>query len=240
MKTHQLHSWNVSVEQARAIQKNLRAWIVTEGQSCRNPRLMARIELACTRSGPEAITTQACVSVKALPTLQLLERKVALRHSSFPDTPGLAAFCKAPAIIAALEKLVRVPDFIVCDGRGITGADSFGLASHIGLITNLPTIGICGPKPRQLSDVLGPQRGAWLPLQESVRYAALVRVVDSLDPLVVSPAHRMDLETAIQLTLAAIPASISAREYQQLLYPEAGIRPPVPVKLQMIQGRRKG
>lgn len=238
MKTHQLHSWDVSVEQARAIQKNLRAWIVTEGQ-CRQPRLVARVELACARSAPDAITVQACIAVKALPSQQLLERKVALRRSSFPDTPGLASFCKAPAIVAALEKLARIPDFILCDGRGITGPDSFGLASHVGLITNLPTIGICAPKPRQLSDVLGQTRGAWLPLQDNVQHAALVRVVDGLDPLVVSPAHRMGLEAAIQHTLQAIPASTTAREYLQLLYPEAGIRPPAPVRLQVVGGRQR-
>ena len=222
MKTHRLHPWNVSVAQAKAIQKNLSNWIVTEG-SCKNPAMIGRIELACTRQNHKAATVQASISIKSVPALQLLERKVSMRTTEFPDMEGLVAFRKVPAIIAALEKLVRIPDVFICDGRGITGPGSFGVASHVGLITHIPTIGVSRAKPRLLSELLGNERGSWLPVHEPGQVAALVRVIGGLDPLVVSPAHKLGMEDAIEQVLRYVPADTPAREYMQALYPEAGI-----------------
>lgn len=239
MKTHRLHSWDVSVDQARAIQKNLRAWIITEGK-CRRPRMMARIELACAQEGRDSLTVQACVSIKSLPGLQLLERKVSVRTSSFPDEPGLASFRKVPAIVAALEKLVRVPDVILCDGRGITGDDSFGVASHVGLITNLPTMGVSPAKPRQMTELLGQKRGSWIPLQDGGGHAALVRVLEGQDPLIVSPAHKLGMEDAVQQMLLYVPENTPSWEYQQALYPEAGLGLRRPTTLKLVSSKGKG
>lgn len=237
MKTHQLHPWNVSVEQARAIQKNLSAWVVTEGR-CRSPRLLGRIEMACTHENHNLATVQASVSIRALPSLQLLERKVSIRTSEFPAVEGLASFRKVPAVVAALAKLVRVPDVIICDGRGRTGSNSFGVASHVGLITNLPTIGIRAPRPRLLSDLLGNTRGCWLPVIDGGVEAVLLRVIEGLDPLMVSPAHRIDLEDAMRQVLKFVPANTPAQEYLQLLYPEAGIRGKLTTPLTLVSSRR--
>lgn len=239
MKIHRLHSWDVSVDEARAIQKNLRAWIVTEGQ-VRQPRLMARIELACAREAHDALTVQARICVKSLPDLRLLERKVSVRSSPFPGVPGLASFRKVPAIVAALEKLARVPDVILCDGRGVTGADSFGVASHVGLITNLPTLGVCPAKPRQHTELLGQARGSWIPLQEDDGVAALVRVLADQDPLIISPAHRLGLEDAIQHILHYVPADTPHWEYQQALYPEAALPKARPTTLKLVSNKGKG
>lgn len=239
MKTHQLHPWNVSVEQARAIQKNLSAWVVTEGR-CRNPRLLARIEMACTHESSDMATVQASVSVKSLSSLQLLERKVSIRTSSFPDKPGLASFRKVPAVVAALAKLVRVPDVILCDGRGKTGTDSFGVASHVGLITNIPTIGVRSPKPRHLHDLLGNARGSWLPVPDAGMDAVLLRVLEGADPILVSPAHRIGLEDAIRQVLNYLPANTAIHDYTQRLYPEAGIRGKLTTPLTLVSSRRSG
>lgn len=239
MKTHRLHPWDISVDQARAIQKNLRAWIVTEGQ-VRQPNLMARVELTCAREQSDSLTVQACISIKSLPDLKLLERKVSVRSSTFPDVAGLASFRKVPAIIAALEKLVRVPDVILCDGRGITGEDSFGVASHVGLITNLPTLGVCPAKPRQHTELLGQKRGSWIPLQEEGGIAALVRVLDEQDPLIVSPAHRLGLDDAVQQMLQYVPAETPSWEYHQALYPEARLGQTRPTHLKLVASKGKG
>ena len=236
MKTHRLHSWNVSVAQAQAIQKNLSAWIITEG-NCPQPKLIGRIELACARESNEAATVQASVSIKSLPSLQLLERKVSVRTTEFPDREGLVAFRKVPAIIAALEKLVRIPDVFICDGRGITGPESFGIASHVGLITHIPTVGVSRAKPRQLSDLLGAQRGSWLPVHEPGQVAALVRVIDGLDPVMVSPAHKLCMEDAVEQILRYVPADTPAREYLQALYPESGIGRPKPAQLTLVSSK---
>ena len=239
MKTHRLHSWDVTVDQARAIQKNLRAWLITEG-TCKQPKMIARIELACAQQARESLTVQACISIKSMPSLKLLERKVSVKTSRFPDIPGMASFRKVPAIVAALEKLVRIPDVILCDGRGITGDESFGVAAHVGLITNLPTIGVRPPKPRQLTDLLGNKRGSWIPVAEGNTPAALVRVLEGLDPLVISPAHKIGLDDAIRQVLNYIPPDMPVQDYLRSVYPEAGLRKPAPVALKLVASNNKG
>lgn len=239
MKTHQLHPWNVSVEQARAIQKNLSAWVVTDGR-CRNPRLLGRVEVASTHENDHMVTVQASISVRSLPSLQLLERKVSIRTSEFPAQSGLASFRKVPSVVAALAKLVRVPDVIICDGRGKTGPGSFGVASHVGLITNIPTVGVRSPRPRQLSDLLGTARGSWMPVTEPGIDAVLLRVIEGLDPLMVSPAHRIGREDAMRQVLDFVPAETPAQEYLQLLYPETGIRGKLTTPLTLVSSRRPG
>jgi len=237
MRTHRLHPWNVSIEQARAIQKNLGAWIITEGE-CKPPKMIGRIELICANANQASATIQASISIKSLPSLQLLERKVSVRSTDFPAIEGLSAFRKVPAIIAALEKLVRVPDLFICDGRGITGPDTFGVASHVGLITNTPTIGVTRAKPRQLSDLLGNERGSWLPLHEPGQVGALVRVIDGLDPVMLYPAHKMSMEGAVDALLRYVPMDMAAHEYLQSLYPESGLPRPGAARLTLVSSSR--
>lgn len=213
--------------------------MVTEGR-CRNPRLLGRVEMAATHESDSMVTVQASISIRSLPSLQLLERKVSIRTSEFPAEPGLASFRKVPAVVAALAKLVRVPDVIICDGRGRTGNASFGVASHVGLITNIPTIGVRSPRPRQLNELLGSARGSWMPVIESGVDAVLLRVLDGLDPIMVSPAHRIGREDAMQQVLNFVPAETPAQEYLQLLYPEAGIRGKLTTPLTLVSSRRPG
>ena len=219
MRTHQLHKWTLSPKEARAIQKNLCAWVSTQ-ERCQSPSFAARIEFSNTLDAKGSI--QSTVTVKSLPSLGFLERKIAIKPSGFPRVPGLISFQKVPAAIAALEKLSHTPDLLICDGRGITGPDSFGVASHVGILTNLPSIGIRPPKARYNYTMLGSQRGDWLPMgDDSQNTGVLLRVIDGLDPLLVSPAHKITQEDAIEQVLRFLPSSIPAREYIEILYPES-------------------
>ena len=219
MKIHKLHKWALSPAEARAIQKNLYAWISTREQ-CLDPTIVARIEFDQTYKAQEAC--HARVSIKHLKSLELLEQESCVKPHSFPRTPGLISFQEAPAAIAALEKLAYTPDLIICDGRGITGLDSFGVASHIGILSNIPTIGVRAPRARIDSSRLGKQRGNWLPVAGSPHGASvLLRILDDLDPVLISPGHKINLANAIQHVLSFYPATLSAREYSDLLYPEA-------------------
>ncbi|OUS23760.1 hypothetical protein A9Q99_27385 [Gammaproteobacteria bacterium 45_16_T64] len=219
MKTHQLHKWTISPEEARSIQKNLCAWVSTQ-ERCQSPSLVARIEFSGSQG--DQGSSQSTVTIKSFPSLGFLERKVGIKKSGFPRVPGLISFQKAPSAISALEKLSHTPDLIICDGRGITGPDSFGVASHVGILANLPTIGIRPPKARFNYSTLGEQRGDWLPLaDETGNSGVLLRVLDGLDPLLVSPAHKITQEDAIRLLLQFFPSTIPAREYIEILYPES-------------------
>lgn len=235
MKTHNLHSWNLSPERARAIQKNLRAWVVTEGD-CPPPAMVGRISIAVGKEAQQPTSLQACVTIHSFPQLQLLERKVALKSSRFPRQAGLLSFRTVPAIIAALSKLNRVPDLFVCDGRGITGPDTFGVASHVGLVTNIPTIGVRPIKPSRVPAGLGPDRGSWVQVLDQGQLAAAVRLVTGADPLLVSPAHRVGLTAAVARLLDIIPAGLSVCKYSQAVFPEAGHNASQPVSLRLIKG----
>lgn len=234
MKTHNLHTWNVSLENAKAIQKNLRAWIVTEG-NCSKPSLVGRISLISNNESPHSATIQARITIESCPSRTLLERKVAIKTTKFPLQAGLYSFRKMPAIIAALNKLNRIPDVFICDGRGITGDDSFGVASHVGLITSVPTIGIRAVKPRHVAETLGQERGCALRVFENNQVAAVVRVLEGVDPLLVSPGHKISMEDSIARVLDMIPANQSIREYLQALYPEAGHTNETPVQLKLVR-----
>ena len=234
MKTHNLHSWNVSLENALAIQKNLRAWIITEGQ-CPSPKLVGRVSLISNSENETSATVQACITITEPNTNRLLERKVAIKTTKFPLHPGLYSFRKMPAVVAALNKLKRIPDFFVCDGRGITGADSFGVASHVGLITSVPTIGIRPIRPKHIAGSLCEERGSFLRVVEGGQVAVILRVLDGCDPLLVSPAHRIGMEESIQRILEMIPSGTSVREYLQAIYPEAGHNNEVPMQLTLVK-----
>ncbi|RLT98050.1 endonuclease V [Ketobacter sp.] len=234
MKTHNLHSWNVSLENALAIQKNLRAWIITEGQ-CPSPRLVGRISLLSSAESDESTTVQACITVVEAATQRLLERKVAIKATAFPLHAGLYSFRTMPAVVAALNKLKRVPDVFICDGRGITGEDRFGVASHVGLVTSVPTIGIRSVRPKHISGTLSAERGSFLRVSEGGQVAAVLRVLEGVDPILVSPAHRVSMEEAVARILEYIPETTSIREYLQAIYPEAGHTSETPVQLRLVK-----
>ena len=216
MKTNQLHSWSVTVEQAKAIQKNLSAWVITEG-SCPAPELIARVEV---HPSGEKGTETASVLLYSVSKGKIIERKHAIKNTAFPRVDGMLSFRKAPAAIAAIEKLPHTPDLIICDGRGRTGEDSFGLASHIGLVTNLPTIGIRTPKAREDVTHLSGARGQWLAVGENAwDQSVMLRVLDALDPVIVSPAHKICQRDAIEQLLNFLPADMPSRQYMDMLYP---------------------
>ncbi len=219
MKTYPLHPWSLSVAKAKAIQKNLSAWIVLEGE-VRNPSIIARVHIIPQQRSEPDSSEMAKVTITRWPANSIVEKKIGLRQSQFPRVDSLLSFRKAPAVLAALAKLSHTPDLIICDGRGITGPDSFGLASHIGLLTNLPTIGIRPPKPRDQADSLQQTRGNWIRLNQHSGYAALVRVIDNMDPLLVSAGHKISLESAIEWVFNYFPANMPSRDYLQLLYPD--------------------
>lgn len=222
MKTNALHSWSVTVEQARAIQKNLSAWVITEG-CCRNPALIARVKVH--PSGDKSTET-ASVTLSSAVTGEIIERKHAIKNTAFPRVEGMLSFRKAPAAVAAIEKLQKTPNLIICDGRGRTGETSFGLASHIGLFTNLPTIGIRAPKARHDITHLSSTRGNWMAIGENPwDQSVLLRVMSNLDALVVSPGHSISQRAAIQQVLRFFPADMPSRQYLEMLYPSSACQP---------------
>jgi deoxyribonuclease V len=145
----------------------------------------------------------AAVVVLRAENFELIERSGVVAEARFPYVPGLLSFREAPAVIEAFERLKFKPDVMICDGQGIAHPRRMGLAAHLGLYLNLPTIGcakswLCGEFAEP-----GLERGAWSPLVDAGEtIGAAVRTRTGVKPLFVSSGHLCDLPSAIALVLA--------------------------------------
>ena len=142
--------------------------------------------------------TRAAVAVLRYPELDVLETAIARRPTAFPYIPGLLSFRELPAVLAALEQLREPPDLLLCDGQGIAHPRRFGIASHLGLLVDIPAIGVAKTRLCGTHEEPPNQRGAWTPLWgQGEIIGAVLRSRIGVRPLYVSPGHRVGLETAI-------------------------------------------
>ena len=189
-----LHSWQVSPAEALDIQRSLAAQ-VTRSSQVTTPRFIAGVDISAANA--QGMATGAVVILE-YPELRLVETKVAQGRPNFPYVPGLLSFRESPLTLAACEKLTVTPDLILVDGQGIAHPRRLGLASHLGLFLDTPTIGcakslLCGQheepgaKPGSYAEVV--DRG------ETIGVA--LRTKPGVKPVYVSIGHNVDLETAI-------------------------------------------
>jgi len=195
MVVHKLHDWEVSVARAREIQLSLAKMVVTENKVI-NPRLVAGIDI----SSPDAQgVASGAVVVLRYPEFSIVEVKVVEGKITFPYIPGLLSFRESPLILAACEKIGNIPDLILIDGQGIAHPRRMGLASHVGLFLNLPTIGcaksiLCG---QHLP--VGEEAGSHAELLDNGELiGAALRTKSGVRPIYVSVGHKIDLASALQ------------------------------------------
>lgn len=195
----QRHAWNVSAKEAMAIQEQLRAEVVIAGQP--GPvQLVAGIDVGFEAGGK---VTRAAVAVLSFPELQRVDAAVARRPTSFPYVPGLLSFREVPAVLEALERLNRLPQLLHCDGHGYAHPRRFGLASHLGVITGIPSIGVAKTLLVGTHEPLAEERGArqWIYHRDEIVGAAL-RTRDRINPVFVSVGHRVSLQGALDSVMA--------------------------------------
>jgi deoxyribonuclease V len=181
-----LHEWEVSVAQAREIQLSLAKMVSTENRLV-SRRLIAGIDIS-----------RGAVVVLGYPGLDIVEVEEAHSKIGFPYVPGLLSFRESPLILAACEKLCNVPDLVLVDGQGIAHPRRFGLASHVGLLLDLPTIGcaksiLCG-QHQSLGEEAGSQAEL---LDRGEIIGAALRTKSRVKPIYVSVGHRIDLVSAL-------------------------------------------
>jgi deoxyribonuclease V len=147
--------------------------------------------------------TRAAVAVLRFPELELHERAIARRPTTFPYVPGLLSFREGPAILEALDGLEQYPHLLLFDGQGIAHPRRLGIASHIGLLTGTPAIGVAKSRLRgRPRDPLDEEKGAWVPLWDDGEVVgALVRTRSRVKPVYVSIGHRVNLDTAVDYVL---------------------------------------
>jgi deoxyribonuclease V len=194
-----VHSWDLTPAAAVALQNRLRARVTRDDQL--GPvRYVAGTDVGFERGGA---VTRAAVAVLTFPGLELVDSALARIPTRFPYVPGLLSFREAPAVIAALEKLERAPDLILCDGHGYAHPRRCGLASHIGLITGLPTIGVAKSRLCGTHTEPAQRRGASRALRDrGETIGAVLRTRSGVKPIFVSCGHRVSLATAVRYTLA--------------------------------------
>ena len=193
------HRWDVSPAQAKAIQEQLRERVITTDAFGR----VRRVAGADVGFEAQGRITRAAVAVLSLPGLELVAQEVARRPTSFPYIPGLLSFREMPAILDALQRLAALPDLFLCDGQGIAHPRRFGIACHLGVLTDIPSIGVA--KTRLLGTHAAPDsaKGSWTRLyhgEEAV--GAVLRTRNGVKPLYISSGHRISLETALNFVLA--------------------------------------
>jgi deoxyribonuclease V len=150
-------------------------------------------------------TTRAAVVVLSYPRLELVESAVAQRPTSFPYVPGLLSFRELPALLDAFAKLSAFPDLILCDGQGIAHPRRLGIATHLGLLLDIPSIGVGKTRLWGRYGKVPEGRGAWTPLRDHDEIiGAVLRTRPGIKPLFISPGHRISLETAIRYVMGCV------------------------------------
>ena len=182
-----------------ALQAELAAQVVRE-DTAHEVRRVAGVDVGFEDDGK---VTRAAVAVLDFPGLALAERVVVREPTRFPYIPGLLSFREAPAVLAAFERLRAVPDLILYDGQGIAHPRRFGIASHVGLLLDAPTIGVAKTRLVGEHRQLRERKGAWVPLVDrGETIGAVLRTRAGVTPLYVSIGHRVSLAGAIRWVMA--------------------------------------
>ncbi|MEV0977494.1 endonuclease V [Streptomyces sp. NPDC049915] len=197
--------WPATEEEARAVQDGLRARVVLD-EPGPQPGTGHVTGVDVAYDDERDVVAAAAVVLDAA-TLGVVAEATAVGQVSFPYVPGLLAFREVPTVLAALHALPCPPGLVVCDGYGLAHPRRFGLASHLGVVTGLPTIGVAKNPFTFAYDEPDAPRGSSSPLlagEEEVGRA--LRTRDGVKPVFVSVGHRVSLAGACAHTLALTPA----------------------------------
>lgn len=201
MQIHELHSWEVTPREAVHLQQTLTRRIQLEAL----PPAIHLVAGADVSYNKGSDRFYAGVVVLQFPDLSLVEESVAIGNVSFPYVPGLLSFREAPILLQAFRKLFSQPDVILFDGQGIAHPRGIGIASHMGVFLDCPSVGCAKSKLTGLYDAskLRKTAGSFTPLQlEGGRMiGAVVRTKDNTHPVFVSPGFKADVPTSVELVL---------------------------------------
>ena len=196
MRAMTQHRWDVTPQEAITIQQRLRSLVVTENR-LGTVRMVAGVDV-----GFRGEVAQAAVVVLRYPELEPVDYVLSQRPVTFPYVPGLLAFREGPVVMAALERLRTDPDLLIFDGQGLAHPRRMGIATHIGVLVDKPSIGcaksrLCGEHHQPAE-----ARGSTVRLTDGDEVIGIVvRTRDGVKPVYVSIGHKVDLEAAVAYVL---------------------------------------
>ena len=198
---HHAHPWDVAPKEAIRIQERLAAEV--EAVPLEEPvETVAGIDVSIRDD-----TAQAAIAVLRLPDLEVVDTAIHRGEVPFPYVPGLLSFREMPAILPALEALTTPPDVLMTDSQGFAHPRRFGLACHLGVLLDWPTLGVA--KSRLTGEPAGdldPEKGARIPLMdEGEQVGVLLRTRTDVNPVYVSIGYRITLDDAVRITLDCSP-----------------------------------
>ncbi|HEX4208074.1 MAG TPA: deoxyribonuclease V [Ktedonobacteraceae bacterium] len=196
-----LHEWTLSREEAIALQRELAKNVIIEDR-LGEVHHIAGVDMAINETNSLA---RAAVVLLTYPELEVVERHVYEEPIRMPYIPGLLSFREAPCVIGAFDQLRQRPDLVMVDGMGIAHPRRIGIASHLGLWLELPTIG-CGKSMlvgKYDKAALGEEAGSMVPLVDKREtIGAIVRTRARVNPMIISPGHMISIETSVKYVLA--------------------------------------
>jgi deoxyribonuclease V len=192
------HPWRVTPLQAAEIQRELKNHLILKGQ-WKGPGLIAGADASYSRG---SVAGYAAVVVMQWPGLNIVETSSARGEIDFPYVPGLLSFREGPVLMEAFSRLMCRPDVVIFDGQGIAHPRGMGLAAHMGVLLDIPSIGCAksrlvgehnppGAAPGDRSDLI----------VKGLVVGAVLRTRKGVKPVFVSSGHRLGLETSIRVVL---------------------------------------
>lgn len=190
-----MHNWDLTPQQAIALQQELRHRIITTDQF--GPvRTIAGVDVGFEKQGS---VTRAAVVVMSFPALEVVASAIARQPTRLPYIPGLLSFREVPTVIDALSQLAQSPDLLLCDGQGYAHPRRFGIACHLGLLTDIPSIGVGKSRLVGSYQEVAPERGSrqFLYHQNEI-IGVVLRNRALVKEIYISSGHRVSLESAVQ------------------------------------------
>lgn len=192
----------IAPESAIALQETLRRQVILHDEITQI-NYVAGVDV-----GFESQDSISCAAVAVLkyPELTLHEHQLVRMPTTFPYMPGLLAFREVPVVLEALSQLKTKPDLLLCDGNGYIHSRRFGFACHLGVISNIPSIGVAKTPYIGEHGTVGNNRGDWQPIYDNHEIiGAALRTQTNVKPVYVSVGHRISLESAITYVLECTP-----------------------------------
>ena len=197
------HSWDLTPTAAVALQRELACLVETDDRLDLPLRRVAGVDVGYEDAGR---ITRAAVAVLDFPGLALVEQAVVRQPTRFPYIPGLLSFREVPAVLAAFAQLRERPGLVLVDGHGRAHPRRCGIACHLGLLLDLPCIGVGKTRLVGQHGEPGGNKGDWAPLMHhGETIGAVLRSRRGVQPIYVSVGHRLSLDSAIAWTLACTP-----------------------------------